>query len=84
MDAMIDRAEKHVEHILYLWRYLGLSVTPKIHCIEDHIIPLLRKLRGIDDLGEDAGERALQIGACFEARSKGMRSIKPKVIFQAN
>ena len=83
MDAMIDRAEKHVEHILHLWRYLGLSVTPKIHCIEDHIIPLLRKLRGIGDLGEDAGERAHQIIARFEARSKGMRSIKPKAIFQA-
>jgi hypothetical protein len=44
---------------------------------------LLHKLCGIGDLGEDAGKRAHQIRAWFEARSKEMRSIKPKAIFQA-
>lgn len=74
----MNKAEKHADHMLYLWRYLGLNVTAKIHCVEDHVIPLLRRLRGIGDFGEDVGERAHQIRVRFEARSKGLRNIQPR------
>jgi hypothetical protein len=37
--------------------HLGMSVTTKSHLIEDHSLEQQEELHGIDDLGEDFGER---------------------------
>jgi hypothetical protein len=38
----------------------GLSITPKLHVIEDHAIQFMMQHLGYGDLGEDFGERAHQ------------------------
>ena len=52
-----------------------MSVTPKMHCIEDHAINLLRLTRGMGDIGEDAGERAHQEEARNERRIWAVRGL---------
>jgi hypothetical protein len=72
-EQQIKDASEHREHILALWRALGLSVTTKIHIIEDHVIEYLVRLKGFGDLCEDEGERGHQMGAQNENRSKALR-----------
>ena len=50
-----------------------MSVTTKIHIIEDHVIEHLTRLRGFGDLCEDEGKRGHQMGAQNEHRSKALR-----------
>ena len=70
----------HVKHATAYWRALGLSVTPKIHCIEDHLCDIVHHLQGLGDLGEDEGERGHQTGHRNESRTRSMRDIQKKVI----
>jgi hypothetical protein len=69
-NDQLTNAGKHCLQILLLWRALGLSVTVKLHIIEDHVMDYLNKVKGIGDLTEDEGERAHQIGKGNEHRSK--------------
>lgn len=71
-EQLLD-AERHRDNIMELWRALGLSVTVKLHIIEDHICDYLRDLQGFGDLLENEGERGHQIGASNESRSKALR-----------
>ena len=52
-EETVARTDRYRERTLALWRYLGMSVTPKMHCIECHAIPLLRKHKAFAGLGED-------------------------------
>ena len=82
-EEQIKNANTHVEHILALWRALGLSVTVKLHIIEDHVVDYLRDLRGFGDLVEDEGERGHQMGAHDEYQSKALRDNKEKSVAHA-
>jgi hypothetical protein len=55
-EEIVDRTDRYREQTLVLWRYLGMSVTPKAHCIERHLIPLLIEHKGFANLGEDSGK----------------------------
>jgi hypothetical protein len=66
----IELAGKHCIQVLALWRALGMSVTIKLHIIEDHLMDYLIAMKGFGDLTEDEGERAHQIGKQDEYRSK--------------
>ena len=50
----------HRDAIENLWRYLKMSVTPKLHLLFVHLLRFMEQVQGFGDLGEDAGERAHQ------------------------
>ena len=72
-EELIIQAERYLQRILELWRHLGLSVTPKLHCLEDHVIFFLRKYFGLADLGEYSGELAHQLEAINDKRLSAVR-----------
>ena len=40
------------------YRAVGISVTPKAHILEDHVVPILERCRvGLAYLGESGGEK---------------------------
>jgi hypothetical protein len=70
---LIIKTEQYLQRSLELWRHLEMSVTPKLHCLEDHAIYLFRKYRGFSDLGEDSGEQAHQLEARIDKRLAAVR-----------
>ena len=83
-NEQLESAKAHRDHVLALWRYLGLSVTPKLHCIEDHLIEFLERFGGLGDAGEDEGERGHQTGAQNESRSRNLRDNTSKARSQSS
>jgi hypothetical protein len=75
-DMVFLRA--HVTHVMALWRAVGLSISPKMHCVEDHLCNIVEFFCGVGDLGEDEGERAHQTGHRLEIRSKSLRDHEKK------
>jgi hypothetical protein len=73
-----QKAKKHRDRLSNLWRYLKLSVTPKVHLVEAHVIGLCEKHNGFGGLGEDEGERAHQTGAKDEKRYGNMANYEKK------
>ena len=59
-DSDVDKAIRHCDAIDDLWRYLKMSVTPKLHLLSFHLSRFLERIQGFVNLGEDAGERAHQ------------------------
>jgi hypothetical protein len=74
----LDRLKEHVKHAAAMWRALGFSVTPKMHFVEDHLVDVVTRFRGVGDLGEDEGERGHQTGHRNEMRTKSMRNHQAK------
>ena len=82
-DSDVDKAMMHRDAIENLWRYLKISVTPKLHILFVHLLRFLEQVQGFSDLGEDAGERAHQEEARNESQvgavvnlEKGVYKIK--------
>ena len=50
------------------WRYLKISVTPKLHLLFVHLLRFMEQVQGFGDLGDNAGERAHQEEAKNESR----------------
>ena len=50
-----------------------MSVTPKVHIIEDHAIEQFERLQGFGDFTEDYIEQAHQWGEIEERRTHGLR-----------
>ena len=46
----------HRDAIENLWRYLKMSVTPKLHFLFVHLSIFMERVQGFNDLGEDASE----------------------------
>ena len=67
-DSDVYKAMLHRDEIENLWRYLKMSVTPKLHPLFFHLLRFLERVQGFGDLGEDAGERAHQEEARNESR----------------
>ena len=64
------QAEEFLRAAMQSWRDLGMSVTPKLHLLEDHAMIYMRKYGGLADFDEEFVERAHQIGKRASARSK--------------
>ena len=58
----------HRDAIENLWRYLEISVTPKLHILFVRLLIFLERVKEFGDLGEDDGERAHQEEARNESR----------------
>ena len=77
-DAGMVKAEMYRRHVLSIWRYIKLSVTPKLHVLEDHSVGLCVKHKGFGDLGEDAGKRAHQEETKNDQRVGAMKGMLKK------
>lgn len=75
-EAHITAAEQDVINIMQIWRALGLSVTVKLHIIEDHVVSYLRAYQGFGDLIKEEGERGHQIGEQNKCRAKSLSNVK--------
>jgi hypothetical protein len=49
-----------------------------MHFVEDHLVDVVTRFRGVGDLGEDEGERGHQTGHRNEMRTKSMRNYHAK------
>ena len=45
-EEQLNSLEKHVKHACAVWRGLGISITPKMHIIEDHLEDSVQKTMG--------------------------------------
>jgi len=61
---------------LKMWRDLGMSVTPKLHVLEDHLLSQLSIFIGLGDYSEDFVEQAHQVGIREEARTFAIKDRK--------
>ena len=68
---------------MQLERYIGMSVTPKSHIIEDHACEQQERLLGIGDLDESFGERNHQIETRFDSKYGRLRDFKLREKFKA-
>ena len=50
----------HFDAIENLWRYLNMSVTPKLHLLFVQLLRFLERVQGFGGLGEHSGEQAHQ------------------------
>ena len=55
-DSDVDKAMMHSDAIDNLWRYLKMSVIPKLHLLFVNLLRFLEQLQGFGDFGEDDGE----------------------------
>ena len=61
-----------------------MSVTPKLHCIEDHAVTFLQYKNSFVDIGEDVGERSHQEETRKKARVAAVHNIKNKETTKSN
>ena len=54
--SYVDKSMRHHNAIENLWRYLKMSVTPKLHLLSVHLLRFLERVQGFVNLGEDDGE----------------------------
>ena len=77
-EGMLPALRIQIKQACALWRSLDLSVTPKMHCLEDHFAHIVESFEGVGDLGEDEGERGHQTGHKHELRTCSLRDRKKK------
>ena len=54
--GMEHKLDKTTQHFVDIWRYFKISVTPKVHIGDDHIVDFFLCLKEFDDITEDEGE----------------------------
>ena len=73
-EASLDETRRCLPVTMMKWRDLRLSTKmPKIHGLEDHLIPMMERWNGIGDFLEDFIEQAHQFGMKEEKRTANMR-----------
>ena len=73
-EAILDETRRCLRVTMMKWRDLRLSTKmPKIHGLEDHLIPMMERWNGIGDFLEDFIEQAHQFGMKEEKRTANMR-----------
>jgi hypothetical protein len=70
---LIIKTEQYLQWSLRHWRHLEISLTPKLHCLEDHAICISLKYSGFSNLGENSGEQARQLEARIDKRLAAVR-----------
>lgn len=81
---MTNKAQRHMNCILHLWQFLGISVTPQVHLMEQHMIPIMQKLKRIGNVVQDPGKRAHQIGLRQDNQSRGFRNVAMRAKMQSH
>ena len=76
-DSDLSHATRLVRCIMKEWRELEFSMgKPKIHCVEDHVLPCLYRFRGLREYLEDFVEKYHQKKKRNQERTSSMRSNK--------
>jgi len=75
-EQCIVMAKRYVQAAIKGWRKLKLSVTPKVHLIEDHVIDLMTNLPAMEYYDEEFIERAHQIGMKYDRLIKSNNPAK--------
>ena len=57
-DLDVEKAMRYCYAIESLWRYLKISVTPKLHLFIVHLLRSMERGQGFGDLVEDSGEQS--------------------------
>ena len=73
-EGMLDETRRCLRVTMTKWRDLRLyTKMPKIHGLEDHLIPMMEQWNGIGDFLEDIIEQAHQFGMKEEKQTANMR-----------
>jgi len=59
---LLSEAAAFLEAGLKYWRILGLSITPKIHMLEDHVLVKMQVEKGLWNKDKEYVEQAHQMG----------------------
>jgi len=54
------------------WQRLNMSITPKLHLLEDHLLDVLEHIKMLEYFDEEFVERAHQKGLKYNRITKGM------------
>jgi len=75
-EAKEEETRKGISMGLKMWQDLGMSVSPKLHVLEDHLLSQLSLFKGLGDYNEDFVEQAHQVGIHGEARTFALKDRK--------
>jgi len=67
---LLSKAAAFLEAGLKYWHILGLSITPKIHMLEDHVLVKLQVEKGLWNKDEEFVEWAHQMGLKYNRLTK--------------
>jgi len=71
METWKQKVKSFLVAALKCWRALKMSVTPKLHLLEDHLVDMLDMYGGLEDYDEEFVERAHQKGLKYNRMIKG-------------
>ena len=69
MTEQQEKATKSITLVIKLWKELDMSMTPKVHILEDYLLSQLVMFKGLSDYSEDFVEQAHQTGIREEDRT---------------
>ncbi len=75
MMEPVQKTEKlkgFLDTALKCWRRLNMSITPKLHLLEDHLFDILQHVKMLEYYNEEFVERAHQKGNKYDRVMKGM------------
>ena len=79
-DSDVDKAMMHSDAIDNLWRYLNMSVIPKLHILFVHLLRFMELLQGFGELLEDDGEQAHQEEVINESRVSAVLNLAKRSV----
>jgi len=68
--GFLDDIKEFLKAALQSWRLLGLSISPKVHLLEDHVIDFVQREGGLSHHDEEFVERAHQKGLKFNQMTR--------------
>jgi len=72
VDEKIAQLTKYLDAAMSCWRRLNMSVTPKLHILEDHLLDVIKHVETLQYFDEEFVERAHQKGLKYNQITKGM------------
>ena len=79
-NSGVHKAILHRDAIENLWRYLKMSVTPKLHLLSVHLLRFIGRVQGFGDLGKDSNKWAHQEEARNESRVRAVVNIEKRSV----
>jgi hypothetical protein len=77
-EEHIVSIQNSIHTAMKLWRGLDISVTPKLHAIEDHLAEQIITFSGIGDFCEDFIEKSHQDGIIDHSQTKNSMTQEAK------
>jgi len=68
----MEELKMFLDTALQCWWHLNISVTPKLHLLEDHLFDILENVKTLEYFDEEFVERAHQKGLKYNRITKGM------------